>query len=208
MGHDIVIKLGKCTVSRTYITGNFYDLSFEHGGIHRMHGHTSETVCKIAQEAIDALSKLGFEEPVPEGGSWGWGHSGDKETPYSEEKRRGIYVYHMRRFQKLAKQHPGCRWYSDQVWDIEKYKDESDGEEEPEEEEEEEYVPIAERCGVLGESTRNGFCGLIRIRGEMRHVDSYLAAMRTYVDVLEETGSHEQAQKWLALAKTFDDSPI
>ena len=72
MGHDIdLVDATGHNVTRTYITGNFTGYSHEVGGIHAMHGHTSETVVKIAQAAIDAMAERGFEEPAYEGGNWG-----------------------------------------------------------------------------------------------------------------------------------------
>ncbi len=137
MGHDIDIvdiETGK-TVDCTYITGNFSKYTDEYPGIYAIHGHKNSTVIKIIQQTLNKLINDGICPSLDKKYS-AWG-SDNKDRIYDLE----CYYLCLENFLSIATKinntYTNVYWYSDQVWEITKFKAEitngyeSDGFERP-----------------------------------------------------------------------------
>lgn len=159
MGHDIVIKAeGGEVVDQIFrlCSGNWSD-EWERYGIspYMFHGHSSRTVLKICNDAIEKLLLEGIKVPgniedeceINSNFLWGW-HDKDRpvvETQNEElalvytKKRLGAFLYLCTVYRDYAMEYfkPSdegwYRWYSDQAYKVIPYKNdhgyESQGEE-------------------------------------------------------------------------------
>jgi hypothetical protein len=125
MGHDITI-LNKNTGERwhTYITFNYSNLSDKYPGIYAIHGHSNNTVIRILKKT---LTKLLNDDIVP--------CTIDIKSAYGDKdsvRNLECYAACLQEFLKLAirikrdsEEGHQIYWYSDQVWAIQRYEEET-----------------------------------------------------------------------------------
>lgn len=132
MGHDIDIidiENGEI-ISSAYITGNFTKYSDEYPGIHAIHGHKNSTVIRILTNTLNKMANDGISPSVNKKYS-AWGSTGRRDNV---DKKYDLECYYLclqgflniaTNLNKTYSTDEFIYWYSDQVWEITKFKEET-----------------------------------------------------------------------------------
>ena len=101
MGYDIKLIMNNTIVAETYLSFNFYKTLDSVGYCMKdITGRESKIVGETCEKIITLLWDKGFKYREDDGTpNWAWG---DNSLPW-----------HLKRFIRLAKDHPGAMWYDD-----------------------------------------------------------------------------------------------
>ena len=96
-----------------YLSYNWSNLS-TYFSVYSIIGRCGEEVAVILQTAIDKLKSEGVEmaEPDTSNDNWGWGLYADKSR-MSENVRKGVFLYHLNYFLKVANKYPESYFFCD-----------------------------------------------------------------------------------------------